>query len=160
MCYLGNMLKLRFLPLLALFCALPASADIYKLVDEHGNVTYTNTPARGAKRILAESPAPHSSAKTRNSSKAQAATPANFPKVSSGKQKERDLNRRRILEEELASERRILATQKKELAEAENTRSAGEQGQQYIERIGRMRENLVLHERNISALQTELTKIR
>ena len=70
------------------------------------------------------------------------------------------INRRRILEEELASERRILATQKKELAEAENTRSAGEQGQQYIERIGRMRENLVLHERNISALQTELTKIR
>lgn len=40
----------RTLSLLALLCLLPAAgnATVYKVVDEHGNVTYTDLPAPGA----------------------------------------------------------------------------------------------------------------
>ncbi len=166
MCYLAPMLNLRNLPFIALFAALPVWADIYKHVDANGNVTFTNTPTKGAQRVLIESPHTSRSAtpKTRSDSKAQAATPspANFPKVSSGTQKERDISRRRILEEELAAETRQLAGQKKELSEAETNRSAEERNSpnKFLERIGRLRENLVLHEKNIAALQKELAKLR
>lgn len=164
MCYLGSMLNVRHLPLLVLLAAPLAWADIYKYVDDKGNVTFTNSPIKGATRVIIESPSPSRTPKAKNGSKAQAIapSPANFPKVSSGAQKERDLNRRRILEEELASEQRQLASQKKELSEAEATRTAEEKAnpQKFLERIGRLRENLVLHEKNITALQKELTKLR
>lgn len=159
------MLKVRLLPFLVLFASLPSWADIYKHVDERGNVTFTNAPMKGAQRIVIESShAPRATPKAKNGSKAQAASPspANFPKVNSGTQKERDVNRRRILEEELASEKRQLAGQKKDLSEAEANRSAEEQAnpRKFLERIGRLREGIVLHEKNIAALQSELSKVR
>lgn len=41
--------------LITLVCIAPlAHADIYKYVDEHGNVTFSNIPMRNAQRILAE----------------------------------------------------------------------------------------------------------
>ena len=52
MCYLAPMLNLRNLPFIALFAALPVWADIYKHVDANGNVTFTNTPTKGAQRVL------------------------------------------------------------------------------------------------------------
>lgn len=160
------MLKLRYLPLLALFAYHTSWADIYKHVDEHGNITFTNSPMKGAQRIHVETsrPSPSRSNTAKPSSKAQATTPspANFPRVSSNTQKERDTNRRRILEEELAAEKRLLVNQKRELSEAESHQSAEEKAnpQKFLERIGRLRESLVLHEKNVTALQTELTKTR
>lgn len=156
--------------LLALFISLltcPVWADIYKHVDENGNITFTNTPMKGAQRIVVEQYSPAPSSKTRRSnatttSSVSTPSPAAFPRVDTGSQKERDVNRRRILEEELAAEQRLLAERKKELSEAEANRSAEEKTnpQKYVERIGRLRENAVLHEKNVAALQTELSKIR
>ncbi|WP_177187792.1 DUF4124 domain-containing protein [Formivibrio citricus] len=164
MCYLVSMLNVRPLSLLFLLAAPLAWGDIYKHVDDKGNITFTNSPMKGATRVIVESPSPRSTAKAKNGSKAQAASPspANFPKVSSGAQKERDTNRRRILEEELAAEKRLLENQKKELSEAETNRSAEEKAnpKKFLERISRLREGLVLHEKNISALQAELSRIR
>lgn len=164
------MLNFRLLPLLLTLSCIPAWADIYKHVDEQGNVTFTNTPLKGAQRIFVEQSRPTLIAPGTSKPKDRAAasprvstpSPAAFPRVDTGSQRERDVNRRRILEEELNSERRQLAERKKELAEAESTRSAEEVAnpQKYVARLGRLRENLLLHEKNIVALQTELGKNR
>lgn len=158
------------LKIILLFCALliivPAHADIYKHVDEQGNVTFTNTPLKGAQRIFVEqSAAPLRAVKPRGSEstvRTPSISPSAFPRVNPGTQKERDVSRRHILEEELASEQRLLSSKKKELADANTTRSVEEMTypQKYIERLGRLRENVLLHEKNIVALQTELSKVR
>ncbi len=161
------MMKIRFLPLLCCLLSTPTWADIYKHVDENGNVTFTNTPMKGAQVILVESANPPPAvpkARSNNPTKAQAIapSPAAFPRVDTGSQKERDVNRRRILEEELAAEQRLLADRKKELADADHNRSAEEKTnpQKYLARLSRLRENMLLHEKNIAALQTEISKIR
>lgn len=167
MCYLDAMRKkLPLASLLLILLGSPAWADIYKHVDEHGNITFTNTPVRGAQRIFVEPgyAAPRQANKARNNEAGtpRVNTPAHFPRVDSGTQKERDVNRQRILQDELASEQRLLAEQKKALAEAETSRSAEEKAnpQKYLDRIGRLRESLQLHEKNVAALQTELGKNR
>lgn len=161
------MLKPHFAPLLLTLLICPAWADIYKHVDEHGNITFTNTPIKGAQRVIIESgyPAPRPAAKAKSGEstpRISPPSPATFPRVDAGAQKERDVNRRTILQDELAAEQRLLVERKKELADAEINRSAEEKTnpQKYVERIGRLRENLQLHEKNIAALQTELGKIR
>lgn len=65
-------------------------------------------------------------------------TPADFPKVSSNTQKERDVNRRTILEQELANEQRNL----------DEARKAGNANKTQ------------LHERNITALQKEIANLK
>lgn len=161
------MMKPCHLTLLLFVLATPVWADIYKHVDEHGNITFTNTPIKGAQRILIEPTTPTQRPGTtakpgQTPPRTGTATPSSFPRVDADTQKERDVNRRRILEEELASEQRLLAERKKELADAEITRTAEERNnpQRYLERLGRLRENLQLHEKNIAALQTELNKLR
>ncbi|MDR3410458.1 MAG: DUF4124 domain-containing protein [Formivibrio sp.] len=161
------MQKLPLTPLLLVLLICPAWADIYKHIDEHGNITFTNTPIRGAQRVFIESgyPAIRPATKAKNGTNAPripSATPSSFPRVDSGTQKERDVNRKTILQDELSTEQHLLADRKKELADAETTRSPEEKSnpQKYLERIGRLRENLLLHEKNIAALQTELSKVR
>jgi len=159
------MLKPQLVPLLLTLLICPAWADIYKQVDEHGNITFINTPIQGAQRVFIESgyPAMRPAAKAKNGAntpRVSTASPSTFPRVDAGAQKERDVNRRRILEDELSAEQRLLADRKIELANADSNRSAEEKAnpQKYVERLGRLRENLLLHEKNIAALQTELGK--
>ena len=147
-----------------------AHADIYKYVDENGNVTFTNTPIKGAVRIMSESSQPATTAPRRSSSDsatpraARVATPspANFPKVDTATQKSRDSNRRLILEEELNGERASLSKAQKNLQEADANRTATEQANPklYLERIGKLRETIVMHEKNVAALQAELARVR
>lgn len=160
------MMKLRHLTPLLFVLAAPTWADIYKHVDEHGNITFTNAPVRGAQRILIEPTratarpaAPSLSAPAPSRS---TVSPSSFPRVDAGTQKERDISRRRILEDELSNEQRLLNERKQELTNAEAQRSAQEKSnpQQYVERLGRLREGILLHEKNIAALQSELGKLR
>ena len=154
--------------LIILACFAPlAHADIYKYVDEHGNVTFSNIPMRNAQRILVEPgaliPAPRSHGNAGpKGRRPQTATPGNFPHVDAATQKSRDSNRQLILNEELASEQKRLTDARRQLSEAESTRSAEEKAspQKYVEKMGRIRNNMVLHEKNISALQSEISRLR
>ena len=77
--------------------------------------------------------------------------------MSSETQKGRDSDRRRILEEELAAERRALDEAKRTLAEQEAVREGGERNyQKYLDRIKPLQDGVQLHERNVDALQKEL----
>lgn len=77
-------------------------------------------------------------------------------------QKSRDSNRHLILNEELASEQKNLADSRRLLADAEGSKSAEEKAspQKYVEKIGRIRNNMTLHEKNITALQAEISRLR
>ena len=117
------------------FLSVPAAqAEIYKHIDPQGRVTYSNVPMKGATKLnldpLTTVPAPRAKTST--------PTPANFPKVDSDTQKKRDDTRRKILEEELSAEEKLLAEATK----------------------GRSKEDIELHEKNISALKKELANLK
>ena len=135
---------------LTLFYCIPASAEIYKYVDENGRITYTNIPKKGAKKIDLD---PVSAAKTRKST-----GPADFPKVDNQTQKKRDDLRQQILRDELASEEKAYADAQAALKEGEATR-VGEEARnypKYLARLKRLQEAVTLHEKNIAALKKEL----
>ncbi len=147
---------------LALLAALPARADIYKCTDAAGHVTYSNVATKGCAKMnldpISTIPAAKPAAKT--------PTPAGFPRVEENAQKARDNDRRRILEQELASEQKNLDEAQKRLAEGEvprpEDRNAGgsiNQGK-LQERVQPMRDQVQMHERNIEALRKELQNLR
>jgi hypothetical protein len=145
-----------------LLVATPVNADImYQCVDESGHKSFSNikSSARGAKCVSmdlgggAGAPAPSAQPRT--------ATPASFPKVDQNSQKARDSDRRRILENELAAEQKNLEQAKKELAEQEAIRNGDERNyQRVLDRLQPYKDKASLHERNIEAIQKEISNLR
>ena len=137
-------------------------ADVmYQCVDEDGHKTFSNVkPSGKGVRCTAMDLAPSTSVPAPKPA-AKVPTPANFPKVGEGAQKERDNDRRRILEGELAAEQKNLEQAKKDLAEQEAVRSGDERNyQRLLERLEPFKNKVALHERNIEAIQKELAKLR
>ena len=92
---------------------------------------------------------------------ARTPTPASFPKVEENAQKARDNDRRRILESELEAEQKNLAQAKKELADQEAVRSGDERNyQKVLDRLQPFKDKVALHERNIEAVQKEISRLR
>lgn len=143
----------------ALVCALPllAQADIYKTVDKDGHVTYSSTPIPGSKKIVLE-PLP------------TMVPPGNargdFPRVDAVKQKERDETRRKILQDELKSEEKLLGESQQSLDDASPEVFMGPDGKtfrnvaKYEEKIKPLQEQIELHKKNIEALKSELSKLK
>ena len=97
----------RFSFLLCLILAAPAQAEIYKYVDENGQVTFTDVYKKGAKRI--ELPGAPTQLPGREKSPRRASyapSPADFPRIDPATQKRRDDVRRQVLQDEMSSERR------------------------------------------------------
>lgn len=148
---------------LAIAGASPARAEIYKCTDAEGRVSYTNLTRDAGKNcesvtreIGIVSAPPKAPAKN-----APAATGGDFPRVSGDAQKQRDVKRRQILEQELAEEERLLGEAKKTLAEQEAVRQGDERNyQKYLDRIQKHRDEVTLHEKNITALRDELSRAR
>lgn len=147
--------------------ASPAWADIFKCTDSSGHVTYSNVQTKGCTRLnlepLTTAPPPRPAAK--------APSPAGFPKVDEGAQKARDSDRRKILEQELASEQKALAEARKSLADAQEAQptdrfvgSGGRPGginqARIDERTQPLRDQIQLHERNIEAINKEINGLR
>ena len=161
-------MKLRYL--VAAFIILPAfaQADIYKAIDENGHVTYSSSPIKGGKKIsltplptmvpLATAPAQGRSARS----------PADFPKVNGETQKGRDETRRKILQNELDAEEKLLVEAQKNLKDgADNPEIIhGKDGStrrnvaRYDEKVKSLTEQVTLHQNNIDALKAELSKLK
>lgn len=147
--------------LFAMMCAWPflVQADIYKAVDEHGHVTYSSTPIKGGKKIILE-PLPTMVPPSK------ARSPADFPKVDGATQKERDETRRKILQDELSAEEKLLEESQLNLNEASPEVFKGADGRtyrnvaKYEEKIKQLTEQVELHQKNIEALKTELAKLK
>lgn len=142
--------------------AVSAQADIYKRVDEEGHVTYSSTPIKGGKKLHLE-PLP-----TMLPPQQQKARTEGFPKVNAETQSRRDDTRRKILEDELATEQKALEEARRKLQEAQDTPEVykGANGQtfrnvaKYEENVSAAQEEVRNHEKNVEALKTELSNLK
>ncbi len=154
---LGLHFSSALLALAALLLATPTLADIFKCIDNEGHITYSNVATKGCK-TLALDPIPATPA-TKPSTKTP--TPATFPKVDESTQKNRDTDRRRILENELAGEQKSLDEAKKTLAEQEALRAGDERNyQKVLDRLQPFKDKVALHERNIQSIKKEISNLR
>ncbi len=92
----------------------------------------------------------------------QSGSPSGFPKVDTGTQKGRDDLRRKVLTEELATEEKLLAEARATYGSGAPPPTLEEQTvpQRYAERVAKLRQAVVLHEKNIEALKKELAATR
>ena len=151
-----------FVPAVLFAVTTVVQADVmYQCVDEHGNKTFSNVRLGGKGfKCTAMDLGPATSV-PEPAPAAKVPSPANFPKVGENTQRERDNDRRRILENELEAEQKNLEQAKKELAEQEASRSGGERNyQRVLERLEPFKNKVALHERNIEAIQKELARLR
>lgn len=151
---------------LACLSASVAQADIYKCVDEPGgSPTYTNEkPAPGRKGctlLSREQPISTVPAMPVRKPATATPTPSSFPRVDDGTQKSRDNDRRRILEQELATEEKSLEEARKALTEQESVRLGDERNYaKFLERVQPYKDKVALHERNVEAIRKEISNLR
>lgn len=143
----------------SLFVAGGAQADMFKCTDDNGHITYSNLNSnKSCKKVIL---GPESSVPAARPRTPGAESPAGFPRVSTDQQKSRDNDRQRILEQELASEQRSLEKARRELAEQEATRSGDERNYARVqERLLPYQDRVAQHERNIQAINRELSTLR
>ncbi len=130
--------------------ALPGKAEIYKLVDKDGRVTYSNTPIPGAKKLEL---APLTTLQPPK------VPPAAEPKVDP---------RVAQLQEALAEEEKKLEAARRTLEEERNrpetfrtpTGGIGRAVARYEEKIQRLSDEIAQLERNVAALKQELAAAR
>ncbi len=146
-----------------------AQADIYKHVDADGHVTYSSTPTKGAKKLdLGPLPPSSTSSTSPPPARARNPSPSDFPRVDNNTQRNRDDTRHKILGDELATEDKLLTSARHNLRAGEENpeMSVGQDGKtyrnvaKYEEKIKSLQGQVMLHEKNIEALKTELSKLR
>jgi hypothetical protein len=152
---------------LALLAPSFAHAEIYKCVDADGRTTYTNdrTAAKGCKQLQQDQPVSSMPAPQRAPAAApsgsSSTSPSSFPRVTPDTQRARDDTRRKVLEQELASEEGALAEAQKQLAEQEAVRLGDERNyQKVLDRLQPFKDKVELHQRNIEALRREMSNLR
>lgn len=127
----------------------------FKCQTGSGVAAYFNVPG------LEGSPPPRGSSSSSSGSRSTP-TPAGFPKVDAETQRGRDDMRRKVLSDELAAEEKLLAEARTSYANGAPVPLPEEQSNaaRYQERIGRLRQAVQLHERNVEALRKELGTTR
>jgi hypothetical protein len=145
-------MKKGFIVLLALGFSTTHASTLYKCTDDLGHSTYTNfkTPNRNCVVLSRDVPTAASSSKPGSGA---AATPADFPKVTSETQRGRDNDRRVIVQRESETEQKNLDEAKKNLAQQESAHATEDL-------LKPIRDRVALHERNLVELQRELAKLR
>jgi hypothetical protein len=123
-----------------------AGKDIYKHVDKDGNITFTNRPISNAQKI---------SIASFSRSTEQSVLQSKSSRVKAATQKERDAMRRQILEKELLTEEKLFTDTQNFLAQIRNN---GELNN-FQEKTIQIKNKLFLHQRNITALKKELSKL-
>jgi outer membrane protein TolC len=166
--FLSILLSALTLPLLV-------HAEIYKMVDAEGRVTYSNVKIKGAKKLQLE-PADTNfgnepTGEKKRTPSTRTATPASFPKVDSGTQNQRDGKRKEILQAELDAEKAALEEAKKAYAEGESNPEVYQQKNadgtsktfrnvaKFQEKMKGLQEEVDAHQRNIDLLTKEINAI-
>ncbi|MDH5285249.1 MAG: DUF4124 domain-containing protein [Betaproteobacteria bacterium] len=129
-----------------------AGTNLYKCTTATGNAAFFNVPDAG------ERPAPKRAPAVAPAPAAAPSAAASFPRVDANTQKGRDEMRRKVLQDELAVEEKLLAEARGAYGNGAPPALADEQSQpqRYAERIARLRQSVQLHERNVEALRKEL----
>ncbi|MFO1300309.1 MAG: DUF4124 domain-containing protein [Burkholderiaceae bacterium] len=168
---LATTLRAASLAVAGLGLAAPASAEVYRCESDSGVPVYQGTPnGRNCRQIdlapLTTIPAPKLPAARPAAGAAQAGgaarpSPNGFPKVDASTQRERDSERRRILEDELRKEETRLAELKAVYKDGEPDRLGDERNyQKYLDRVQRLKDDIGRSEGNIASIRRELGAIR
>ncbi len=149
----------RLILLIGCCVAINAQAEIYKHVDASGNITYTDYPVAGAKRLhIGASGAEWSNVHKLSRSRPMATSASvSIPRIDSGVQNKRDDLRRSVLENELKTEQQALTEARQAQQKAESTPSGGSGAN--AARAGKLDEAVKLHQDNVDALGRELSRI-
>jgi hypothetical protein len=142
-----------WLTLVVLYLApLPLLGETCRYVDKHGHTIYSNVAVPDARKIRCfEAPEPSSPGSTQGG--------PSKPKLSSGP--ERDDNRRRLLEEQLASEQLALEDARNALAAQESVRYGNERNYaRVLERLRPYQDAVAMHEKNVASLKQDLANLR
>ena len=139
-----------------------AQNQIYRCESADGPPVFQNAPGRGCKALdlppLTSVPGLQSQPQT---APRQASAPASFPRVGEAQQRERDSDRRRILEQELNRERARLADVRREYNGGEPERQGDERNyQKYLDRVERLKRDLSRSEGSVASLQRELDGLK
>ena len=132
---------------------------VFRCVDADGRVEYRNVgDTKGCKRVETDSvntvPFPRATG-------APATQPRGNTRVDAGAQRGRDSDRRRILEDELASEEKRLADLRQEFNNGEPERRGDERNyQRYLDRVERLKADIARSEANVESLKRELGAAR
>lgn len=149
------------LALLAAGASMARAEAMYQCVDAEGHKTFSNVKSvdKAAKCTTMDLGPANTAPAARPAPRPS--TPAGFPKVEENTQRERDTDRRRILEGELAAEQKNLDQAKQDLAAQESVRNGDERNyQRVLDRLEPFKNKVALHERNIEAIEKELAKFR
>jgi hypothetical protein len=133
---------------------------MYKCETGSGASSYFNVPEMTGPAVA---PAPKSGAGNGAAAVPGARAPtAGFPRVDAETQRGRDDVRRRVLQEELAAEEKLLAEARTVQADGAPPPLPEERNnaEKYRERIARLRQAVLLHERNVEALKKEIAGLR
>lgn len=152
-----NSILASFLFILCVNSTADSHAGIYKHVDENGRVTYSNKITKGANKLKIEPSIPRTGRDGTELSKS-------FPNVSENTQKTRDLRRRQILEHELATEKKLLTKAKQSLINVQKQSNFIETSiihsqPDVVNYKDQLKNQVLRHERNITALRKELAKL-
>ena len=132
-----------------------ANADLYKVVDEDGQVIYTNTPKKGAVRLQVTPPPASSSNKPKSIKQKLPRPKARATHIDDGRKAqippEAEDIRTKILQDELLREKALLAKAKEALGRVSKDRP---NERFYLEA------EVADHEKNIREIQKALTKLR
>ncbi len=148
--------------LLCLILAAPAQAEIYKYVDENGQVTFTDVFKKGARRIdLPGAPTPLPAARKAPRRASYNPSPTDFPRIDSGTQKRRDDIRRQVLQDEMSGERQNADEARRQLTLGERLQP-GERATDstYLNRIKKLQATVQQHNQNVSSIQRELANLK
>jgi hypothetical protein len=144
----------------------PVQADICKYADPDGNIHYANVPPeKGWKRIscsASDNAAQQPAGSANTGAARRTPTPAGFPRVDGETQKVRDDMRKKVLADELATEQKLLAEARSAYADGAPAPQPEERvdAEKYRVRIGKLRQTVTVHERNIEALKKELSLVK
>lgn len=143
-----------------------AQSGVYLCIDKNGKKEYKNTgETRGCKKIdlpdITTFAAPAPKAPAAAPSRKSTAAPSDFPKVDSNVQKERDNDRKQILQNELKTEQQKLENLQKEYKNGQPDRLGSERNYaKYQERVKLMEEAIHRSQRNIEALNREIGNMK
>jgi hypothetical protein len=147
----------------AFAAAVPAAqATICKYVDGDGSVVYSNVaPPKGYRKLSCEIADDGPRRATSAPGARASVSPSGFPRVDAETQKSRDEKRRKVLDDELANEEKLLAEAREAYDNGAPPPLPSEKNdaEKYRQRIARLRQNVQLHERNVEALRKEISTV-
>lgn len=144
------------------------SSDVYMCKGANGVPEYRNgNPgnSKDCKKLnlpdVVTVPGSRTSGAASASSKAVTTSPTAFPRVDSATQKNRDSERRSVLEQELQSEESKLAALQAEYNNGEPERQGNERNyQKYLDRVARLRDDVSRSQANVASLKRELSNLK